>query len=398
MNASPFPRELYDIVVNHFHDDIPTLRNLALVDRASANICQSYIFHQITLRTQRTHNPSTATPCFKLHEILLSSAHLAIRVKHLTVDDRESCDHDIDKYSHVSFVVEDEFLPFVLDALPQITCLRLLLDSLTWSSFSPYLQSSVQKIFASDNLLNITMLALHDVPLSLFCANSRLHRLCLLDSTVDSDIESDVHDRCRLEILDLIVDDPTELLDQASPFDLTHLQRLSISLGLSLRNQLQSLTMLLEDNASTLEFLGLHIFEKPPSPQAINIGCLTSLRHLLIDIPTWLDTDMMLYLAHLLQNLAASSSIQTITVVIIVSEACTLHEWEGTAPWQALDSAFSGLTSASLIEVKIQVHSNEGRLEEITGLDLVEKGLPGLLSRGILKVEKIPDLPAPYIT
>lgn len=98
---------------------------------------------------------------------------------------------------------------------------------------------------------------------------------------------------------------------------------------------------------------------------------------------------MVHYLASLLQNLDTSSSLQTITIVIIISEECTLHDWEDVTKWRALDNAFSDLTSASLIEVNVQVHSNEGRFEDITGLDLIEKGLPGLLSRGILKVEKI---------
>jgi hypothetical protein len=134
----------------------------------------------------------------------------------------------------------------------------------------------------------------------------------------------------------------------------------------------------------------LTVVEKPPSAQAIDIGCLTSLRHLLIDIPTWIKRDMIQYLAHVLQNMNPSSPVETITILIIVSEECTLHNWEDAAKWQALDIAFSRLTSAALVEVKIQVHSNEGRLEDITGLDLIERGLPGLVSRGILEVEKIP--------
>jgi hypothetical protein len=134
----------------------------------------------------------------------------------------------------------------------------------------------------------------------------------------------------------------------------------------------------------------LILVEKPPSAQDVDIGCLTSLRHLLIDIPTWIKRDMVQYLAHLLQNLDVSSPIETITILIIVSEECTLLNWEDAAKWQVLDVAFSRLTSAALLEVTIQVHSNEGHFEDITGLDFIERGLPGLVSRGILKVEKIP--------
>jgi hypothetical protein len=119
------------------------------------------------------------------------------------------------------------------------------------------------------------------------------------------------------------------------------------------------------------------------------MGCLTSLRHILIDIPTWLDTDMIVYLTSLLQNLDTSCSVQTITIVVIVSEECTLHEWGDIAQWEVLDRAFSSLTSPSLTAVQFQVHSNEGRIEDITGLELIHQGLPGLLSRGILDVEKI---------
>jgi hypothetical protein len=260
MDAPPFPRELYDIVINHFRDDLPTLRNISLVDRASANICQSHMFRQITLRTQRAQSRmADATPCFKLHDILLSSPHLATRIKDVTVDNREPCDSDTDQHPYVTYVTKDRFLPAVLNALPHIICLRILLDSSTWSSLPSNLRSSIEKTFASGNLLNITILALHDVPLSLFLASSRLHRLCLLDTTIEPDIDFDVHDRCQVENLDLIIDDPRELLEQPSPFDFTHLQRISISLGLSFRKQLQSLTMLLENNAGTLEFLGLHI-------------------------------------------------------------------------------------------------------------------------------------------
>jgi hypothetical protein len=101
---------------------------------------------------------------------------------------------------------------------------------------------------------------------------------------------------------------------------------------------------------------------------------------------------MLQYLSLLLQNLDGTSPVQTITIVIIVSQECTLHEWEHVTQWQALDETFSGLTSPSLIEVKFQVHSNEGRIDDITGLDLIENGLPGLLARGILKVETIPGM------
>jgi hypothetical protein len=262
MNTLPFPRELYDIVINHFHDDIPTLKTIALVDRASANICQSYIFRQITLRTQGAQSPVvTETPCFKLHDILLASPHLATRVKDLTVDNRELYGYDPEKYPHVTLVTEDDFLPTVLDALPYITCIQLLLHSPTWSSLTPRLQSSIERAFASDHLLSITVLALHDIPLSLFCASSGLNRLCLLDTTIEeSEVDSDTfNDHFQLGTLDLIVDDPRQLLDEASPFDLTNLQRCSIALGLSFRHDLQPFTMLLEDNADTLEYLGLHI-------------------------------------------------------------------------------------------------------------------------------------------
>ena len=99
---------------------------------------------------------------------------------------------------------------------------------------------------------------------------------------------------------------------------------------------------------------------------------------------------MIRYLACVLERLdTTSSSVQRITIIITVSDECNLYEWEGKERWDALETAFSRLTSTSLREVKIQVRSNEGCTDEITGLDVVEKGLPGLLSRGILKVEKI---------
>ena len=261
MDPPRFPRELYNIVVNLLHDQVSTLKKVALVDRASANICQAYLFRQLTLRTRRMQHLDTvtATPCFKLYDILTSSPHLATRIKNLTVDNREPSEVDTDQYPFVALVVEDGFLPIVLHALSHITHLRLFLDFLSWSSLSPSLKSSIQKTFASPNLLDITVVELNDIPLSLFCASSGLHRLCLLHTTFASDISLDVHDRHRLETLDLIADDPRQLLDQSSPFNLTHLRKISISLGLSFRIHVQSLNLLLENNASTLESLGLHI-------------------------------------------------------------------------------------------------------------------------------------------
>lgn len=122
---------------------------------------------------------------------------------------------------------------------------------------------------------------------------------------------------------------------------------------------------------------------------------------------------MILYMVQLLQQLATSRTLETITILIIISQECTLHDWENSEKWQLLDAVFSNLTSPSLFEVKFQVHSNENRFEGITGLDIIERGLPRLLSRGILNVEKIrgmyslsscchiltsdQDLPPPYI-
>ena len=99
---------------------------------------------------------------------------------------------------------------------------------------------------------------------------------------------------------------------------------------------------------------------------------------------------MMSYLACLIDKLDVGSPVQNITILINVSEECTLHEWEEPEKWAVLESAFSRLTSPSLIEVRFQIHSIEGCMESITGLELVEKGLPLLSARGILSVEKIP--------
>jgi hypothetical protein len=260
INTPCFPRELYDIVVNHCHADIPTLKNVALVDRASAHLCQSYLFRQVTLKTQRTQDPTpvTATPCFRLHDIILSSPHLATYIKGLTVDDREPSDYDSEKYPFVTFVADNKFLPAILDVLPYITCIKLLLDSPTWLSLTLPLRFSIERAFTSRNLLDVTMLAIRDVPLFLF-RKSRLHRLCLLHTSIMPVFESDVPGGCQLETLDLIVDDPREILDQVTPFNLTHLQRISIAIGASLRNDLRSFTSLLENNSRTLNYLGLHI-------------------------------------------------------------------------------------------------------------------------------------------
>lgn len=268
MDAPSFPRELYDTVVNHFRDDISTLRNVALVDRASAKKCQAHIFRRVTLRTRRMQSPAdaSATPCFKLHDILRTSPHLATHIKELTVDNRESGLEDAEIYPFVSFVADDDhLLPVILDILPHITCLKLLLDrdasTRVWSNMSPIFKSSVAKTLESENLRNITILGLHDVPLSLFRGSNRLNHLCLLDTTIISDIDFDARHqhRCRLATLDLIVDNPRQLIGIPSPFDLTHLQRISIAIGLALRQRLRSLTTLLEANSRTLEYLGLHI-------------------------------------------------------------------------------------------------------------------------------------------
>jgi hypothetical protein len=257
-----FPREIYDTVVNLCHDDISTLKNVALVDRASAHICQSHIFRQVILQTQRTQTPTpdTATPCSRLHDILLSSPHLAMYVKDLTVDDRpgEPSDYDTEKYPFVTFVVDNKFLPAILDMLPYITCIQLLLDSSAWLGLTLSLRFSIERAFASRNLLDVTLLAMRDVPLFLF-RESRLHRLCLLHTSIMSVFEPDIHGGCQLKTLDLIVDDPGEILDQGTPFNLTHLQRISIAIGVSLRNDLQPLTSLLKNNSRTLNYLGLHI-------------------------------------------------------------------------------------------------------------------------------------------
>ena len=100
-------------------------------------------------------------------------------------------------------------------------------------------------------------------------------------------------------------------------------------------------------------------------------------------------------MVQLLQQLATSRTLETITILIIISQECTLHDWENSAKWQLLDAVLFGLTSPSLVEVKFQVHSNESRLEDITGLDIIEGGLPRLSSRGILNVEKIRGMHSP---
>jgi hypothetical protein len=88
---------------------------------------------------------------------------------------------------------------------------------------------------------------------------------------------------------------------------------------------------------------------------------------------------MIQYLVHVLQNMDTSNPVETITTLRRVHPSRLGGRSKVTGSRYSLLSPTSNFGRSRRSE--IQVHSNEGCLEDITGLDPIERGFPGLLSR-----------------
>ena len=266
-SAIPFPRELYDLVTSNLRDDLSPLRNLSLVDRASADSCQVHLFRQVTLRSRRLQRPlpPTATPCSRLYQTLRSSPHLSARVKELCIDDRVPDAGPRTTAPHLSqfeySVRKDKNLPRLLEALNHLTSLKLIFNyHQNWQNLPPSLRYSIQTTLSSANLVDLTIKSLQDFPLSTFRRCSGLNRLCLLNVILHPDIdEADIQERRSLESLAIILEDPQDLFEPTSPFDLSHLQEANIALSGASYDDFPFMASMLERTAHTLVFLGLHI-------------------------------------------------------------------------------------------------------------------------------------------
>ncbi|RDB26355.1 hypothetical protein Hypma_006775 [Hypsizygus marmoreus] len=127
-----------------------------------------------------------------------------------------------------------------------------------------------------------------------------------------------------------------------------------------------------------------------------NFNYLTSIRTLLIIIPTWYST-WLTVLKTLLSclNQGACAVVETITIVMLLDKPGSLliSDAHPITGWQDVDAEFAQIPSTSLTEVIFEVYTTEGDDSDILGLDVIRSGLQGLQAQGLLRVETTADLP-----
>ncbi|KAG5650275.1 hypothetical protein H0H81_012765 [Sphagnurus paluster] len=118
MTIAVLPQELLDYIIDHLHDDIPTLRDCSLVCHAWLCPSRTHIFHSVSLQPPKPHQlilrrMKSPTVC-ALSTILRSAPHLAQYVRELRI---------YEGMSWQAWIIQE---PALVALLPQLTHVRRL--------------------------------------------------------------------------------------------------------------------------------------------------------------------------------------------------------------------------------------------------------------------------------
>lgn len=158
MSTQMLPQELIDNVIDHFHDDRPSLRACALVCRAWLPSCRSHLFHAISLQPPtvnlRTQIFGKTTDSWRLHRMLQTSPVIAQHIRDLVI-----CEGIVGK----EWVNGDETLPLLLGELKDLTKFQVERSAsmrITWRSLRPLLRSAIIDLLRSPSLVELKLVGL----------------------------------------------------------------------------------------------------------------------------------------------------------------------------------------------------------------------------------------------
>jgi hypothetical protein len=177
MLSIPFPQDVIDIVVDHLHDDVGTLKSCAAVCRSFLRPSQLHLFFTVRLGKSLSSK--------RLCDLINAKPTIAGFVRELFID------HDIDLGVGTAWFANDtRFLPNLLNAMHHLRLLSLRLPYiLPWASLSIEMRSALVERFRSSSLEDIKLYQLVHIPISVMMHFAHVKRLTLYSVTFHDDSE-----------------------------------------------------------------------------------------------------------------------------------------------------------------------------------------------------------------
>ncbi|KAJ6588074.1 hypothetical protein B0H19DRAFT_1366790 [Mycena capillaripes] len=164
------PQELVDIIIDHLHNDIPSLKSCSLAAHSFLASARIHIFNKIEIKPP--HSFSFRTPCQKFHQLLTSSPHITPLVDELCivlVGSERSFERGSDgqylEDRHVPWIMAEGTLSLIL---PLLDLKRLSIVenapwnwsssgrfSMNWDNLRGQLKTTLADVFSSPRLQSV---------------------------------------------------------------------------------------------------------------------------------------------------------------------------------------------------------------------------------------------------
>ncbi|KAK0485299.1 hypothetical protein EDD18DRAFT_1196571 [Armillaria luteobubalina] len=413
------PQELIDEIIDFMHDDVPTLKTCALVSHAFLPSSRKRAFSRVTL-AQKDYRPSSSHPssggitctCENFHSLLRSAPYIACLVLSLRMV------HFQAEYGRgIRGIYHEEVLPSILDSLQNLQRITIGADDskASWRMLPSVFKEALFRSFSLPSIQCIDIDQLEDIDqprtlmghlagspsltrLSLnWIEYSRASRSSRSDSLADADAREPVM-RPRLKALELSgYDCPVSAMYLAGPnslFDTHHLRELSVGFtGKDLHRQRSLVQSIIDQASNTLECLVYRQLSEWGS--SLSQGPLLKTEHLTRLRSLYVSVDFVPPPA----SIPLTRTLEELKLLVLLrgDRMPPCHEWS------LLDEHIGHHHDMpSLRSVDLKLHSQCGHncysflctgaqgaetLRDL--LKEVEKSLPILHRRGVLRVEAI---------
>lgn len=256
-------QELLDAIIDHLHDDLPSLKSCSRVSRAFLPSCRSHIFSEITLEPHRMDKPSDPHLCRKFNLILDQSPDIATYVRELFIIDGPTFDEGSPPVDGRDdwVVIAKQVLLSILRKLLRLKTFKLLAfgtrisDTEQTSTLQPLLYTT----FQLPALDSVELVGLRNVPVGFF-GWPELKHLRLSDITVVGDVSSAPNQRAKLDSLVIAVNpqaasvfvDPL-FLHPTSPLDISNLRELTVDTSGGYSDEYHAFWKVLQACATSLQ-------------------------------------------------------------------------------------------------------------------------------------------------
>ncbi|RDB27750.1 hypothetical protein Hypma_003197 [Hypsizygus marmoreus] len=409
MPFATFPQELIDNVIDHFHDDTPTLRLCSVVCRAWLPSCRAHLFHRVSLQPPKVQprayfDHGKTSDVQRLYRIIQSSPDIADYIRDLVV-----CEGMLGR----EWIIEEKTLPLLLRKLHNVQQFQLHRPSahIMWRGLPWSLKDAIESVLASPSLLQLKLARIaFDRPADLLsilqcCRTLRdlhIEHLLLLEDPLDAHpVSQSIRQHSPLDVLTVGPRTSTGviscLLHPESTIDVTSIRKLSLSISghfadfsrvLRSASSVESLELILMSD------IDLQAYQALSSSEYFDMSYNPHLRTLDIKIDViQRQDDPLSFLNTLFSTFTTPNSLHDIYIVYsLYLPAPYMDRSMNTAifnGWREIDSTLTSFVFQHLKSVKL-----EFSLENPIGFDVAPRFLkevdlqsPALDASGIFVVD-----------